>query len=66
MDPVIAEIILEWLRATEKQRAKRINTGLEEESKLKKCSFCYDSWGLYYGHDGMCLECSMKMAEHKR
>jgi hypothetical protein len=30
MDPIVGEIILEWLRASEKAKAKRILNGLEE------------------------------------
>lgn len=54
-DPMISDFLSSWLKRVEINRAKRQERGCDHEGELKKCNFCFKTWGLYYGFDGMCL-----------
>jgi hypothetical protein len=47
-----------WLHETRRDQEIRKNRGLETEKFIKKCNFCFNSWGIYYGYGGICLECN--------
>lgn len=40
---------------------RRKEDGIEKERKLKKCNFCFRTWAIYYGYEGICLECSRRL-----
>lgn len=65
-DPMISDFLANWIKRVEANRAKRQEEGIEHERKLKKCRFCFKTWGLYYGYDGICLECSDKLFQLRK
>jgi hypothetical protein len=64
-DPLISDFLSSWMKRVEINRSKRQEKGYEHEGELKKCNFCFNSWGLYYGYEGMCLECSRQLFKKK-
>jgi hypothetical protein len=61
IDPGVSDFVSSWLKRVEANRVHRKEDGIEKERKLKRCNFCFKTWGIYYGYDGICLECSKKV-----
>lgn len=49
-NPLVIEFLADWAKRVQFDRAKRQRNGGERQKMLKKCHFCYNSWGIYYGY----------------
>jgi hypothetical protein len=61
IDPAVSEFVGSWLKRVEGNRGRRHHDGIERERNLKRCNFCFQAWAIYYGYDGICLECSRQL-----